>query len=83
MEKDLASQIGDLRELLVEYQCGQNAFNLETERVIGALNRLDDYRGQQIATLDQRLDVLSAALRGSFADPSDVAGRVLKAVDDD
>lgn len=80
---DLVTQVAELRDLLSDYQTEQNAVNVELIRVIGAANRLDDYRGQQIAAIEQQVNALSAAVRAQFADPVDVAERLLRSVDND
>lgn len=72
-----------LRRELGEYQSAQNAVNLEVARTLGALGRLDDYRGQQIAQNEHRTETLAAALRAFYRDPSETAEAILRSVDDD
>ena len=83
MEKDLQTQVSELRGLLIEWQRGQNRVNADLIRCTEAANRLDDYRGQQIGGLEHRLDVLSAAVRASYVDPAETAERILRSVDDE
>jgi hypothetical protein len=56
----------------------QADFNSQTTRTFAAVNRLDDYRGQQIAALEARLDALATLVQAFVADPDDVAAAVLR-----